>query len=419
MDEIEIDEGTGYTGFDEALNLVRESIRPVGVIEKSLIECAGYISAGDVFARVNSPSRDASLKDGFAVRSADISSAADDDPVRLNVIGAVYAGGFFAGQMDTGECIKVCTGAPVPDGADAVIAAELCEEDDESICVLTGITPGQNIAPVGDDVKRGDKIISEGSIITPSVTAYLAVGGIDRLKVYRKPTFAILSIGDELVEPGNPLEDGQIFASNLMYNSAWMSLLGIPYAYALVKDDETQIREALEKLVPQADAVITSGGVMHSERDLIVGVMNELGWDMKFRHVRMGPGKATAFGLLGRKPVFCFSGGPNSNALGFLQFALAGIYEMQGGKGTPLEMVEAQLTRDIRGRNENWTEFRDGRLTRDKKGNLLVSPVTGGSKVKSMAEAESLIIKPEGVKLLKQGRMVKVQLLPKTTVWQE
>jgi len=411
MQDKEIDIGEEYTGFEEALDLVRSNTRSINIDELPIFSCPDLVSAGDVKALISSPTQNSSLKDGFAVISNDISNSSSRHPVELTLRGSVFAGGQFKGELLPGETVKVCTGAPVPSGADAIVAGELCVEEGDGVIFSSGIVKGKNIMPAGEDVTEGMTIIKRGEIIRPGALAYAATAGISRLKVYRKPKVAIISIGDELVEPGEELNSGHIYASNSIYTGAWLSMYNIPFETYTIPDDNRKIRKVLQQVSLEFDVIITSGGVMHSERDLIVGILDDFGWDMKFRHVRMGPGKATAFGLWAQKPVFCFSGGPTSNGVAFLQFGLPGILNMMGRSGKPLMEIQARLTRDIKSRNKTWTEFKEGRIIHDNNGLYSVTPLARRSRLKSMAEADCLICKPVGTELLKRDRMVKVQLL--------
>jgi molybdopterin molybdotransferase len=411
MQDKEIDKGTDYTGFEDALDLVRSNTQPVNTDELSLFLCPGLVSAEDVKALVSSPMQNSSLKDGFAVISNDIANSSSRYPVTLKLKGSVFAGGQFEGKILPGETVKVCTGAPVPSGADAIVAEELCLEEGDNITFTSGMVKGKNVMLAGDDVIKGTTIIERGEIISPGSLAYAATAGISRLKVYRKPKVAIISIGDELVEPGEKLSPGHIYASNSIYTGAWLFTYNIPFRTYTILDDVSQIRNVLQEISPGSDVIMTSGGVMHSERDLIVGILDDLNWDMKFRHVRMGPGKATAFGLWKKKPVFCFSGGPTSSGIAFLQFGLPGILNMMGHSGKPFMEIQARLTREIKSRNRTWTEFKEGRIINEKSGLFSVSPLAKGSRLRSMAEADCLIYKPEGVELLKCDQMVTVQLL--------
>ena len=416
MQDKEIDTGTEYTGFEEALDLVRSNTQPDNIDELSLTLCPGFVSAEDIVALVSSPTRDSSLKDGYAVVSNDITNASSRYPVTLTLKGSVFAGGQFKGDLLPGETVKVLTGAPVPSGADAIVAEELCVEKGDTVTFGSDVAEGKNIMPAGEDVTEGEIIIKKGEVLYPASLAYAATAGISRLKVYRKPKVAIISIGDELVEPGEELNPGQIYTSNTIHTGAWLSMYNIPFENYTIPDDAGQIRKVLQKASFESDVIITSGGVMHSERDLIVEILDDFGWEMKFRHVRMGPGKATAFGLWNQKPVFCFSGGPTSNGVAFLQFGLPGILNMMGHSGKPFLEIQARLTQEIKSRNLAWTEFKQGRIIYNDKDQFSVTPLINGSRLKSMAEADCLICISEGVELLKKDQVVTVQLLRRLPV---
>jgi molybdopterin molybdotransferase len=411
MIESELDEGTDYTGFAEALSMVLAKTRPVATEELPLASCPGYVSATDVHALVDNPPAATSLKDGFAVRSRDVIQAAPQSPVELKLVGSVFAGGEFKRRLFARQTVKVCSGAPVPDGADAVVSSEFCSESRDKVLFNAGANRGRNVLAAGADVRIGMTVVKTGDTLLPARLAFLAAAGISRLNVYRKPRLAILSIGDELVSPGRKLKEGQIYASNAVNIGAWLSLLNIPFITAVVRDDTTSVRKALLQLSQEADAIITSGGVMHSERDLIVGILDNLGWQIAFRHVRMGPGKGTSFGIWQNKPVFCLSGGPGSNNIAFLQLALPGILNMTGRSNHSLFTVSARLTQGVKSRHRAWTEFKEAGLVRKKDGQFSVTPLSEKSRPKSGADADCLFCKPEGFDSLRRGQMVTVQLL--------
>lgn len=411
MLEREIDEGADYTGFTEALSLVLKSVQPVGIEERPVSACAGYVCAEEVHALVNSPPRDVSLKDGFAVKAADVMAASPENPVILGLAGSVFAGDVFDGEIISGRTATITTGAPIPRGADAVVSFEFCQKVGNTIIFKAGTNRNGNIMPAGEDVAAGTLVARRGQNLSPSLLAYLATAGVDRLKVFRKPGFALLSIGDELAAPGQTLNEGQLYASNAVNIGAWLSLYGISYAAAIAPDNHVAIKDKLGELISKADAVITSGGVMHSERDLIVGILDNEGWQRMFRHVRMGPGKGTSFGLWQEKPVFCLSGGPASNGMAFFQLALPGIFKILGLNSSPLLTVSARLTRDVRSRHLAWTEFKEARLERNFSGEYEVTPLSESSRLKAMAEADCVFCKPEGVDFLRKGQTLTVQLL--------
>ena len=214
MLEPEIDEGADYTGFTEALASVLKSVQPVGTEERPVSACAGYVCAEEVHALVNSPPRDVSLKDGFAVKAAEVMAASPENPVKLGLVGSVFAGEVFKGEITSGRTVAITTGAPIPRGADAVVSVEFCQQAGSQIVFKAGTNHNGNIMPAGEDVTAGTLVAHRGQILSPSLLAYITTAGIDRLKVFRKPQLALLSIGDELAAPGQKLKEGQLYASN-------------------------------------------------------------------------------------------------------------------------------------------------------------------------------------------------------------
>jgi molybdopterin molybdotransferase len=407
---IEFPGDSSYIGLGAALSLVQANTGPLPGQELPLSSCPGYVSAEDVRSAVTSPQRPSSLKDGFAVRSQDIMSASAERPVVLTLIGAVFAGGRFAGRLEAGHTVKILSGAHLPDGADAVVSAEFCDEMEGTVSVRKWAEVGRNVMPAGEDVAAGEIVVARGDILTPARLGYAATAGVSRLKVFRKPKMAVISIGDELVNPGQSLEEGQIYASNAVSIGAWLSLLGVPYASKTVPDDRAAINGALREAGEDADAVVTIGGAMHSERDMIGDVLENLGSEELFRHVRMGPGKGTSFRRWGGVPVFSLSGSPSSCAVGFVMIALPGICRMVGLPDSHFS-VAARLLRDVGGRQIDWTEVSEACLVREEGDALSVTPCSRTSRSGSMADANCLLLKPEGLGGLRRGESVALRLL--------
>jgi molybdopterin molybdotransferase len=408
----EIDEGAGYIGYCEAFELVCATMRPLGIEEISLESAANRISAKDTVAPASYPSIDVSLKDGFAVKAADVLEASSLRPISLKVIGSAFAGSGFSGQMSSGCAVKICSGAPIPFGADAVAAAEFCREiSNEEVHIKADAGTGRNILQAGSEVKAASVIVRAGDVFLPGNMGLAAASGINRVRVYKHPKAAIVGIGDEVVAPGQPLLPGQLYASNLVTMRAWMDSFGLQCVTSVVKDNSESIVHELERLLPVVDAILTSGGAWGSERDLVVGTLEKLGWHRIFHHVRMGPGKGIAFGLWKDKPVFCLPGGPASNEMAFLQLALPGILCMAGDRRHPLPTVPARLVEDVKGRLRTWTEFKDATLSTDSKGSYSVRLYRSRSRLQAIAGAHGLICMPEGIESLISGDIVPVQVL--------
>ena len=273
--------------------------------------------------------------------------------------------------------------------------------------VLQGANKGQNILAAAADLRKGEELATAGRLLLPGDLGLIASAGIARARVYRKPRVAVIAIGDEVVAPGGFLHPGQLYASNLVTISAWLNCFGFPCQNAVVKDDKAAIRTELEDLFPVVDAILTSGGAWGSERDLTVGILDELGWDKKFSNVRMGwEGILSDCGTASPFSVWAAA----SNEMAFLQLALPGILRMEGQKRHPLPTVFAKLAEDVVSRHRNWTEFKSAVLA-FKNGEYLVTPYQNRSRLQSIANATCFIRVPEGADVLSAGEIIEVQLL--------
>ncbi len=408
----EIDEGTDYVGYRQAFELITPGVRTVGIEELPLALGVNRIAAVDIVASVSYPTSDVTLKDGYAVISADVEKASAQHPVRLKITGAMYAGSHYEGEVKRGGTVKVCSGASIPKGAEAVVSIELCEEiSPNEVLVKADAAKGRNVLKAGGEVRAGEIIVKKGERLLPGYLGLAAAAGIDKVSVFRKPKVAIIGVGDEVVAPGSHLHPGQLYASNLVTMEAWLASFGMSCLAAITKDNEDSIKSELKKYLKDVDVILTSGGAWGSERDLVIGALDKLGWREVFHHVRLGPGKGIAFGIWEGKPVFCLPGGPASNEMAFLQLALPGLLSMAGDTTPPLQTVPAKLMEDVQGRHPAWTEFKDAILSRDKRGNYSVRLYKNRSRLQAIASANSLICIPEGVNSLTKGALIPVQLL--------
>jgi molybdopterin molybdotransferase len=412
VDFNEIDEGTGYIGYREAFDIIGANVWPVGDEQLSLDLCVYRVVTADLVALVSYPSVDVSLKDGFAVKSKDVAYADRRKPMSLKVAGSVFAGVKYEGQVQEGSAVKICSGAPIPDGADAVVSGEFCEEASPGeVFIKADAGPGRNILRAGGEVEAGAAIVRRGERLLPGYLGLAAAAGLSQVKVYRRPRVAIIGVGDEVVAPGEKLHSGQLYASNLVTMEAWLASFGISCVTSVVTDNEDSIKQEMQKHLHNVNAILTSGGAWGSERDLVIGVLNKLGWQELFHHVRMGPGKGIAFGLWENVPVFCLPGGPASNEMAFLQLALPALLRMGGETRHPLQTVPARLTEDVKSRHRAWTEFKDAVVTLDGGGCYTVALYKNRSRLQAIASASGLICIPEGKESLRSGDIVPVQLL--------
>ena len=397
-------------GLNEALALTIDRLSPLEGEIVPLFESVDRVVARSMPALVDSPSVDASLKDGYAVISLEVAGATTEKPVRLELLGSVAAGETAEVAVTAGAAVRVLTGARIPRGADAVVSGEFAIAGDGDVRIMTFAEPGRNILPRGCDVTAGAIIAQSGAVLTPGLVGLLAAAGHSRIPVVRPPRVAIIATGDEIIAPGQPLPDGKLYASNLTTLGAWCRRYRIDTETAVVPDEPEDMKKAFSDALTRVDAIITSGGAWTGDRDMVARIMAELGWEQVFHRIRIGPGKAVGFGMLAGKPVFILPGGPPSNLMGFLQIALPGLLRLAGHQRPGLPLVTVRLSAELAATHRDWTQFIFGRLEQHEQLPLFV-PLQGNSRLGSMAEAEAVVTIPEGRMYWPAGSTVPAQLL--------
>jgi molybdopterin molybdotransferase len=402
-------------GLAEALGLVREHLRPLAGIDVPVEDAGGLVLAAEAVARVDSPSLTASLKDGWAVRSVDVASASPEASVRLRVSGLAVAGAPAGPAVEPGSAVQILTGAPLPPGADAVLASEFSRREGDHVLALRDARAGRNVMARGTDVAAGRVVARAGEVLSPPMTGLLAAAGLQRVGVHPRPRVAIVATGDEVVAPGAPLAPGQLYASNLVTLRSWLRRFGMDARWALARDDEETLRSTMTSIAAEVDVLLTCGGAWKSERDLTPRVLADMGVQLVFHRVRVGPGKAVAFGIGDGFVVFCLPGGPASNEMAFLQVALPGLLLLSGRPPVAFPLVRAvvQCPVDRWGGDPQWTEIIHARLAR-RDGTLVAETIQSPSRLFSQALAEALVIIPEGTRRLEAGDWADVQVLHPT-----
>lgn len=398
-----------FIGYSRALALTLEHIQCLPPVRLPLEHCVDLAAARDLFSKADAPSGRISLKDGFAVRWADIRHTANDRPARLDVAGSTAAGEADTVTVRAGTAVRVLSGAVIPEGADTVVADEFAVDEKTHIRIDRPTAKNRNILASGSDVLTGERIASRGNRLTPGRIGLLTAGGFGAIPVIPRPRLALIATGTEIVPPGRDLPEGKVFASNLMALRSWCTKFGMPTQQAFVADDAAAIGEQLMLAADRADVIVTSGGAWTSKRDWMARVLDRLGWRKVYHRVRMGPGKAVGFGLLETKPVFILPGGPPSNLLAFLQLALPGLFRMAGMDEPPLRMLSTKLAVTVSGQID-WTQFIFGRIVRDNRQEGFV-PLKSKSRLKDMAEARAVLAIPEGIERMDAGSRVSVTSL--------
>jgi len=397
-------------GLEEALRLTLENIKPLASENVSLVDSVGRIAALNLDALVNSPATNTSRKDGYALISQEVAQATIENPVRLRLLGSMSAGGNNAFQVTPGTTVRVLTGALIPTGADSVVPEEFVQQVDTEVLVETFTEPGRNIRPRGSDVALQECIHQANQQITPAIAGLLATAGYNTVPVFRNPIVGILGTGDELVEPGKPLTEGGLYASNIMTLAGFCHKYIMQTRLAIAKDNYHELYSALKLMVSETDAVLTSGGAWTSERDLTAQVLAELGWQEVFHRIRIGPGKAVGFGLLDKKPIFILPGGPSANLMAYLQIALPGLLALSGHANPGLPRIKARLSLDLKGESD-WTNFFYGTLEHVGDGLPVFNPMRKNVPVTSIAKATAVASLNEGQECLWAGEVINVQLL--------
>ncbi|MBT8202231.1 MAG: molybdopterin molybdotransferase MoeA [Acidimicrobiia bacterium] len=313
--------------LEEAQRQVLETVRVLPVVETALADCLGLVLAEDVRATHPIPPFDNSAMDGYAVRAADVEAV----PVTLTVVEDVAAGRAPDRSVGSGEAIKIMTGAPMPPGADTVIRVEDTEQAGDRVTISVGAPAGTSVRRAGGDIAAGAMVAQAGTRLGPNHLGVLASVGAARPRVYRRPTVAVLSTGDEVVPYETAeLAPGQIRGTNGLVLVSVLRELGVEVLdLGIVGDNADELRAALARGSREADAIVTSGGVSMGEYDLVKAVLGELG-GVEFWQVAMQPGKPFAFGIIDGTPLFGLPGNPVSVFVAFEQFVRPALLHMMG-----------------------------------------------------------------------------------------
>lgn len=334
--------------LEQAQNQLLGLAKIMGDEQINIIDAVDRILSIDIRASENIPPFAKSAFDGYAFRAEDIENASEDKPVRLKVLEEIPAGYAPSKKIVPGTTIKVMTGAPIPEGANAVTKYELVERIGEEIEVKFSCKSGDNIVMPGEDVKIGQKIIAEKTNITPPVVGILASLGFEKVPVFKKPTVAIISTGDELIEIDEPLRPAKIRNSNQYSLYAYIKALGAePISIGIAKDKIGEVQDYIEKGLENADIVITTGGVSVGDYDVLEEALRLMGAEILFHGIDIKPGSPTLAARINDKLVLCLSGNPASAMVVFQVLAAPLIQKMAGRRDYLLEKIEGILVDDF------------------------------------------------------------------------
>lgn len=376
---------------------VHAVVGPLPVVEVAVADAIGLVIAEEVIAPEAIPPFANTAMDGFAIRFADIASATPGTPVSLPIVGTVAAGAVAERPLEAGEAMRIMTGAPIPDGSDAVIMVELTESDDTNVRCNAAVPQGNHIRPAGDDLSAGTIVFEPGTTITPAHIGVLSSVGRTHVSVHRRPRIGVFSTGDELVVGPATLAPGQIRDSNRPQLLALVAEAGAePVDLGVLRDDHDEIDAALRAAVDGCDALITSGGVSMGDFDFVKAVLAELG-DLTWMQVAIKPAKPLAFGVLLETPIFGLPGNPVSSAVSFELFARPAIRMMMGRPDTQRTHEWAVADEALGRSHDGKTHFQRVVASQQSDGwHVRSAGGQGSHQLAALAAANGLAVLPDG-----------------------
>ncbi len=400
----------------EAQARVLSRIEPLAAESVPLGEARGLVLAQPVAARENIPPFANTGMDGFAVRAGDTAGATSDAPVALTIAGTIAAGAVADRPLAAGEAMRIMTGAPIPEGADAVIMVELTRPDpsghDTVVLCRAEVPLGNHIRPSGDDLLAGTAVFSPGEVLSPAHIGMLATLGYSEVLVIRRPRVGVFSTGDELITGPQALGPGQIRDSNRPQLLALLDEAGLhPVDLGWLPDDEIAIEEALRKGAETCDALVTSGGVSMGDFDFVKTILQRLG-DMNWMQIAIKPAKPFAFGSVLDTPIFGLPGNPVSSAVSFELLARPALLTMMGRPDTQRRHVWALADEPMPRRPDGKTHYVRVTVTDSVDGAPRVRSAgnQGSHQLSGLANANGLAAVPDGDGLA-TGDRVNVLLL--------
>ena len=397
-----------YIRLKEALKLIFEKLGRLPSEEVKLEDSLNRVLAMDVIAPIDIPPFDRAAVDGYAVRARDTVGASELSPVRLEVVGTSRIGAKSRKSIRARQAVKIATGAPLPNGADAVVPIEKCRRENGHVSILEPVPKWKNVSRKGEDFRKGETVLRAGKRITPADVGVLASCGYCKVKVSKRPTVFVVPTGSELLRPGERFRGAKIYDSNSYSVSA--SILesgGIPVLSKPAEDERESIRRAIKRGL-RYDMVLLLGGSSVGERDLVPSVVADEG-ELLFHGVALRPGSPTSFGVVRDKPVFSLPGFPAGCLVAFELLVRPAIHYMLGLEESRMS-IKARLARRIASTLGRIDVVRVKLEKRN--GTWIAHPlrITGSSLLSSMSRADGFILVPEDIERLEEGMEVEVVL---------
>ena len=373
----------------EFLQQLVQAVRDTEVLP--LFDALDRVLAQDVMSPINVPPHNNSAMDGYAFDGAQL----NDQPLHLRVVGTALAGRAWQGRLQAGECLKIMTGAILPEGMDTVVPQEFTQSaGNEQIVIPAGVLKrGDNSRQMGEDLRQGLPALLQGTLLRPAALGLLASIGIPTVTVYRRLKVAYFSTGDEILSLGETLREGAVYDSNRYTVFGLLTRMGCEVIdMGVVRDDPALLEAAFTQAAQQADAIITSGGVSVGEADFTKAMMKKLG-DVAFWKIAMRPGRPMAVGRIGPSVLFGLPGNPVAVMVTFLAFVRPALLRMMGSNAPAPVLLRAKSVEALR-KKAGRTEYQRGFVSTAPDGSLQVSAAgnQGSGVLRSMVEANGLIV---------------------------
>lgn len=404
--------------LEEARELVLSRVEPLTVETVPVLDAVGRVSADDLRSDIDIAPFAHSAMDGFAVRAADIADASEGAPVEMPVIAEVAAGDVYEGPIGSGECVRIMTGAPLPDAADSIVKYEVVRvvagegRLGGRVAFTAPTEESSNVRAAGEEAKAGEVIVKAGEVIGSAGVGFLAGCGVVEVPTYRHPRVAVISVGSELVDPTDVPSAGKIRNSNSLALAACARAAGAtPFIQPIVEDTMEALAAAVSRAVVEYDFVVTSGGASNGDFDFIKPVVDELG-DLLMSTVNIRPGKAQTFGMVEGTPVFGLPGNPAAAYVGFELIVRPALRRMQGYTHYDRPHVWANLSRDYRKKDPRRIFLRST-LYKNDEGDYVVAPARNQSSglFGVIQRSNCMAIMPEGLDSRKAGSPIECILL--------
>ncbi|MHA1409044.1 MAG: molybdopterin molybdotransferase MoeA [Candidatus Odinarchaeia archaeon] len=404
------------TPIDKALEIFTSRLTYTPQTETVRIEDAlGRIIAEDIFSPIDLPPFNRSAMDGYAVKSQETIGASVNNPIKFKIIGHIEAGHYSPVTLNTYEAVEIMTGGKVPDTADAVIMLEYTNKLSENeVEIYQSVTPYQNIDPVGSDIKKGDKVLTSGTILEPADLGVLKSMGVSKVRVFFPLKIGVLSTGDELSEDISNGNEGKIIENNQIILSSYIRKEGCtPHLFGIIPDEGSKIKQAIQEASASCDLLLVTGGTSVGKKDLVPNIIRELG-EIVIHGVSMKPGRPTGLAFVNNKPVILMPGYSVACIIAFYAFVKPIIYKMFNLENMPIGcIIRAKLTRRIPS-TAGRTDFIRVKLHKEN-GEFYATPImaSGSGILSSMVKSNGLLKIPENVEGYEEDDVVPIILTRK------